>query len=551
MCERKTCSHGESFYIYDKTYAPLILFQRKARGIGVVNFIPDEDGICRRIPLFYRYQQRSAEALSYIVYRDLVGIKNASSIQSPHLVYWYGKGGPYGVFKYYSIHAVIISAIKLEYGKKPDIPLDQFKDKIILIGSNAPGLLDLRPTPFTSEEPYPGVEIHATVLSNFLQHHFITESSVLSNIIIALLLTVVAALVTTYTGNILVSTMSVLAMVLLYCWGASKIFMDELMSIKIVFPVASLMLGYIISVGWSFATEGRSKRQIQKVFGEFVNPHVVQMLSANPDVVKLGGEEVEATILFTDIEGFTTIAEGKEPKALVAFLNEYFSMATDICFRYYGTIDKFLGDAIMVQFGIPLKNANHALLAVSAAYEFSHALNDKNVKAGKAHTPVFSTRIGINSGLMVAGYIGGRSKKEYTVIGDTVNLASRLEGVNKIYGTSVILSEFTARQVQDEFALREMDLIRVKGKDRPVKIYELLGKRSEQTEIMDQIGEYFESAIQLYRRRQWRKAIAHFQKVLNLRPGDEPSKRYIKRCIEYGKNPPPKNWDGVWVMMSK
>ncbi|MBW7888852.1 MAG: adenylate/guanylate cyclase domain-containing protein [Bacteroidetes bacterium] len=536
---------------FNKSYAPLISFQQASQGIGVVNFTPDQDGICRRIPLVYSYDGKQLFTLSYEIFSSLESSFSSKKLTSPFLVYWYGKGGPDGVFKYYSIHAVIVSALKIMQGEQPDLSPSIFKNKIVLIGSNAPGLLDIRATPFTSEEPYPGVEIHATALSNFTQHHFIKEMSSGTIIGICIFLALIVSLLSNYLENILFSTFSVLLVIGVFLFSVTYFFKTELTWIKVVAPVSSALLTYIISVGWNFATEGRSKRQIQKIFGQFVNPHVVKQLSRDPEHVELGGEEVEATIMFSDIEGFTSISETKKPKELVAFLNNYFSAANDVFFKHDGTIDKFIGDAVMVQFGIPLKNSNHRLLAARAAYEFSRLVYEMNAEARTKNQPVFSTRIGINSGPMVAGYIGGRSKKEYTVIGDTVNLASRLEGVNKFYGTSIMVSEATADHIGDEFILREMDLIRVKGKKMPIKIYELVCKREEATEDTMKMVQTFESALQLYRHQQWRDAVSMFTTIQKLKGNDPPSKEYITRCIDYEQQPPGKDWDGVHIMTSK
>ncbi|HAP35335.1 MAG TPA: hypothetical protein DCQ28_05115, partial [Bacteroidetes bacterium] len=415
---------------FDKSYSPLIGFQEAAKSVGVVNFALDDDGVCRRLALQYSYQGKNLFALSYNIYKDLFGDQHPidKKIKSPYLVYWYGKGGPDGVFKYYSIHAIIVSALKEQTGAIPDIPPQAFKDKIVFIGSNAPSLFDLKNTPFTYLDPYPGVEIHATAMSNFLNQDFIEEISPWWIFTITVLITIFISFLSNYHENIVVSTFGLIATMFVFLLISSQLFVRELVSVHVVFPLFSMMLTYIISIGWNFATEGRSKRQIQKIFGQFVNPYVVKQLSSDPEKVELAGEEVEASIMFSDIEGFTTISESKKPKELVEFLNNYFSTANDIFFKHDGTIDKFIGDAVMVQFGIPLKNPNHRLLATRAAYEFSQVVKAMTRDARAKGEPVFSTRIGINTGNMVVGYIGGRSKKEYTFIGDTVNLASRLEG---------------------------------------------------------------------------------------------------------------------------
>lgn len=541
-------------FSFDKSFSPLIQFQQTAKSIGIVNFVPDPDGVCRSIALQYSYLGKDLYALSYNVYKDLYGATRPidEMIQSPYLIYWYGKGGPDGVFKYYSIHSVIASAMKINEGMEPDIPVETFRDKIVMIGSNAPSLFDLKNTPFTYLEPYPGVEIHATALSNFVNQHFIHQISLIWIGLLTVLLAAVVSYVSNHFENIVVSTSGVLLLIILLFVVITQLFLRNLIWIQVVFPLFSMILTYVISIGWNFATEGRTKRQIQKIFGQFVNPHVVKQLSADPDRVELGGEEVDASIMFSDIEGFTTISETKKPKELVEFLNNYFSMANDIFFKHDGTIDKFIGDAVMVQFGIPLKNPNHRLLAVRAAYEFSQVVYEMTRSAKEKGEPVFSTRIGINSGTMVVGYIGGRSKKEYTVIGDTVNLASRLEGVNKFYGTSLMISESTATdQVTDEFLLREMDIMRVKGKRLPIKIFEVLCKKSEITEQRLKLVQTFEAGLKLYREQHWNDAISLFRTALNLNPDDTASVMYIKRCEEFKKNPPPADWDGVYDMKTK
>lgn len=539
---------------FDKAYAPLRQFQEAARGVGIVNFTPDADGICRHIRLRFSYSDQLWYPLSFQLYRDLSdgGTAPVTSSDGTYLLYWYGNGGPNGVFPYYSIHSVIVSALKERDGLEPDVPKQRFAGKVVFIGSNAPSLFDLKATPFTAFEPYPGVEIHATALSNFLRKDFITVIPWYWVLGLSFLLSLTVGSVANHSGNIFISTGTLLVAALITVATAWFVFVQQLVLLPVVLPLLSMTFSYIAGTGWSYATEGRNKRRIQRIFGQFVNPHVVQQLSADPDSVEMEGEEVEATVMFSDIEGFTTISESKKPKELVAFLNQYFSTANDIFFKHEGTIDKFIGDAVMVQFGIPLKNPNHRLLAVRAAYEFSRVVYEMNREAREKGLPVFATRIGINSGPMVVGYIGGRSKKEYTVIGDTVNLASRLEGVNKYYGTFLMISETVVTDaVTDEFLLREMDIMRVKGKHQPIRIYEVVRRRSEMEEKDLKLVQTFEAALRLYRDKQWKDAISMFRTAVGLRPDDAASAMYIERCNEFLRTPPPEPWDGVYVMTSK
>jgi adenylate cyclase len=536
-------------FAYDKTYAPITGFQQAAAGIGIVNFSPDEDGICRRIPLVYEFSGRPLYTLSYEVYKDMH--RAAAPLLSPFLIYYYGKGGPDGVFKYYSIHAVIVNAIRELRGEPVDLPASAFKDKIVFVGANAPGLFDLRSTPYTSEEPYPGVEIHASALSNYLQGHIITMAPPAIVWVTAICLTLIIALLSTYDMHVWAVSLYTVGIIIAF-WAVSfELFARLLVWMPIVFPLSTVLMTFVVGIGWSYATEGRAKRQMQKMFGRYVNPHIVTQLSANPDDAGVSGVEVEATVLFSDIEGFTSISETKTPSELVAFLNAYFAEATRLYLNHNGTIDKFIGDAVMVLFGAPVRSEDHALQACRSAYEFHRNLLALMKAAKEKGEPVFSTRIGINSGKMIVGSIGSSLRMEYTAIGDTVNLASRLEGVNKFYGTSLMVSEYTAAQASKEFVLRELDLIRVKGKQHPIKIYEIVCRLGEATEELTIGLELFHEALGTYRRQQWSDAIALFTKAAEIIPGDPPSRTYIGRCCEFQELPPKEEWDGVYTMKEK
>jgi len=307
----------------------------------------------------------------------------------------------------------------------------------------------------------------------------------------------------------------------------------------------------VISLGWSYATEGRAKRQMQKMFGRYVNPHIVEQLAASHDDAGVSGVEVEATVLFSDIEGFTSISETKSPKELVAFLNDYFAGATKIYLKYNGTIDKFIGDAVMVLFGAPVWSEDHALQACRGAYEFHRSIQEITKAARAKGEPVFSTRIGVNTGRMIVGSIGSSLRMEYTAIGDTVNLASRLEGVNKFYGTSLMISEFTAATAVREFLLRELDLIRVKGKKEPIKIFEIVCTLAEATQEKTAALDAFREALACYRRQQWNEAIALFERASTMLGGDAACAVYVGRCRDFMSATPGPEWDGVYTMKAK
>jgi adenylate cyclase len=266
----------------------------------------------------------------------------------------------------------------------------------------------------------------------------------------------------------------------------------------------------------------------------------------------LGGQMQTATVMFTDIRNFTGISEKIGPKETVALLNEYFSIMVDIIFTYEGTLDKYIGDAIMAVFGAPFSTGEDADRSVRTAIDMINALKTFNRKREKHSLETIKIGIGINSNEILSGNIGSIKRMDYTVIGDGVNLAARLEGVNKIYGTDIIISESTRRELKGDYTLREIDHIRVKGKTEPVGIYQILDYHDERSfPNMDDVLELFDNGLKCYRHDNWLKAIKFFSNALNLNPGDYVSKLFLDRCRHYLRNPPSNEWGGVWVMETK
>jgi adenylate cyclase len=284
---------------------------------------------------------------------------------------------------------------------------------------------------------------------------------------------------------------------------------------------------------------------------------VVEQIVRDPSKLKLGGEERELTAFFSDIQGFTSISEQLgSPSRLVELLNEYLSAMADIIESYEGTIDKYEGDAVIAFWGAPVFFEDHALKACLSALDQQKRfakLREAWEKGGKWPPAVAKARVrmGLNTGLMVVGNMGSRGRMNYTIMGDAVNLASRLEGVNKQYGTLITISETTYLQVKEHLEVRELDIIRVVGKAEPVKIYELLARKGELNEEMKTAIKSFSEALALYRERSWEKAIEKFESVLKILSGDPPSEVYIQRCRAFIQNPPPDDWDGVFEMKTK
>lgn len=334
---------------------------------------------------------------------------------------------------------------------------------------------------------------------------------------------------------------------------AQYIFNQHLIMVKVVPLMSSIFLGYISSIAYQYLTESKQKKVIKGIFSHYVNKEVVDKMLENPDSVRLGGEKVELTIMFSDLSGFTTISEMLTPEELVVLLNEYLGSMTDIIMQAGGTLDKYIGDAIMAFWGAPIPQEKHAILccrAVMAQQAKLKILAQTWVDRG---FPRLIARFGVNTGQVVAGNMGSSSRFNYTVMGDSVNLAARLEPANKEFDTLVMISEFTHEKVKDEFLCRQLDLLQVKGKTKPVTVFELIADRmvGEDISHMERVVHIYNEGLKLYYAQQFEQAINVFEQVLDIEPNDGPSKTYIKRCHDFIENPPEPNWTGVYIMKHK
>ena len=438
---------------------PVEQFMQNCRQLGVANYVVDVDGVTRRMPLLFRYH---GVFLPQLAFAGFVVDKNFSSADvnnflhsvpvdrnGDYLVNWYGRGGPDGVFKYYSIGALIVSAAQVIMGKAPEISPANFENKYVIVGGSAIGLMDFKSTPFTVYEPYPGMEIHATVLSNFLQKDFMHEAPSWIWYLLAVVFAFFMSWLFFRIGRIIPTTLVALSGIAGYAVAAFLAFRFLNFLLPIGAPVISIILGFSFSGAISFVTEGRRRREMRRVLNRYMSPRVVDEVLLHPDDFELGGRELDATVFFSDIKNFTGLSEKMSPKELVENLNEYFTLACDLVLTHSGMLDKYIGDAIMAVFGAPLQSDKHALNACLAAIEVQDQLKKYYSLSDRRNGPVFETRIGLNSGKMVIGNIGSLKRLDYTAIGDSVNLASRLEGVNKEFGTKIIISESTYEQVKD------------------------------------------------------------------------------------------------------
>ncbi len=429
------------------------------------------------------------------------------------------------------------------------LPEDTFHDKIVLLGATAAGLGDTFVTPFF--QALPGVERHATIIANILRGDALQRRDTTAWRDLGAI--VVLGLVTGWLGSILPWLWGMVVTLLL---AAGYVVLNVLaltrlgLWINLLFPFLTVVITYGVVTLYKYLTEARQRRMLRRAFRYYLDPTVVEQVSQHPERLALGGEQRELTVLFSDIRDFSTFSEGLIPEDLVQLLNEYFNAMTKAVVADDGTVDKYIGDAIMAIYGAPLPQPDHAYRACHTALRMLDDLQGLQPHWHERGLPVIHIGIGINSGSMVVGNMGSDLRFAYTAMGDGVNLGSRLEGANKEYGTRIIISEATWEYVKDRLATRELDVIRVKGKVHPTRIFEVLGElpfTPPQTTLVRRFAE----GLQAYRARQWQAAIHLFQEVLQDAPDDYPSQLYMQRCQELQTTPPPADWDGVYTMQTK
>ena len=451
--------------------------------------------------------------------------------------------GPRGTYPYYSIADVV----------QRNFAPGTFKDKIVLVGASATGIGDLRTPPYGGID-YPGIEVHANVIDNMLHNGFLVRGA--HQIVLDLLLILALGLPLGFAlavasarwiwiglGLLILFTALVYAAFLHGWW------------LNFTLPAGTLTTNVMLVSLYRALIEEKEKRKVRSAFGHYLSPEVIRRLLLNPELVE--PRKTEITVMFSDIRGFTTISEKLDAQELALFLNAYLFDMTRIVFDTQGTLDKYIGDAVMAFWGAPYEDGQHPLQACTAALKMIERVRELQKKWAEEGKPALDIGIGLNSGAASVGNMGSSLRYGYTALGDTVNLSSRLEGLNKEYGTHIIANESTYEAAKGAgFLFRELDLIRVKGKLQPVTIYELVASTSDLqqngtlTEIRGRLNR-FDEARKLYRARKWGEAQREFQSILEQWPGDGPSLVYHKRCEEYLADEPVGDWDGVFVMTHK
>lgn len=450
--------------------------------------------------------------------------------------------GPSGTHQSFTAASIIRSQLQLDAGEKPQIDPAVFKDCYVFFGVSAPGLMDLKSTP--AGAAYPGVELHATFLDNLLEDDFLRDTPRAVSIVIVVLLAVALTFITLRCRSGLQTVFAFAAsivVILALGFGAY----DRGFWWPMIFTFFSLLVGQIAAVVLNYLTEGKQKRYIQGAFKQYLSGDVVDQLVNNPGALKLGGEKRELTMFFSDLKGFSTFSEILEPQALTALMNDVLSDACDIIMEGEGgTLDKFIGDAVVAFWNAPVSQADHAMRAVRSAIKIQRHLTARadELKEKAGGIPVIM-RIGLNTGEVVVGNMGSRQRFNYTMLGDAANLASRLEGANKAFGTHIMVAEPTWKLLNGEVPGREIGLIRVVGRGAPVKVFEPLGLPGDPfpSEL-----EGFAKAIQCVREKKWAEAYELFEDIA----GDPLSEKYASQCLALrdGKLP---EWDGVWNLTEK
>ncbi|MDH5510249.1 MAG: adenylate/guanylate cyclase domain-containing protein [Nitrospinota bacterium] len=527
-------------------------------GIGDVRIFPGLDGIYRRVPLGVIRDGRLFPSLFAIpILRgasEPVKFSDEGLMVDGQLIPLDREGkmmvnfmGPQGSYRSYSAANVIISSMMATAGSKPQIPQSAFKDAYVIIGYTAPGLYDLKSSPVSANTP--GMAINAAALDTVISEKFIVP---LSGVQMAGLM-FLGALVICLALFFLPWTWAMaagLANMAGLAWISAAAF-ESLVWIDLVALESSAILAVTISSLWKYQTEGKQKREIRKAFSYYVSPNVVNQMLAEPERLKLGGERRELTILFSDLEGFTTFSEKLDPKDLFSLMNRFTTMMADTITEFDGAVDKYIGDAVMAFWNAPLDQEGHQAKACLAALTCRRRLMVMRQELLARGMPPVDMRTGLNTGLCMVGNMGSAHRFNYSALGDPVNLASRLEGMCKAYGVGSLVAEVTWKGAAGKVFGREIDYLMVKGKEKPTRVFEILAAAGEETEEQARLVEEYTRLLELYRARRWKDVERNAEATLE-RVKDGPTWTLLTRVRHYmDTESPPDDWDGSFRHTTK
>ncbi len=539
-------------------------FQAVAANAGHFNPLVDPDGVSRRVPMLAEFHGEYYEALSLAMIRVLAGYPKVEPGIAPDRftsksysgLEWLKAGpvtipvdenvsalipyrGKRGSFKYISLADVYFDKV----------PKEELRGKIALIGTSAPGLLDLRSTPVGSV--FPGVEIHANMITAMLDNDFKQKPPYMLGAEVILLLVggIALAMLVPLLSPLKATLVSLLATLLITG-------LNVLVWTKggMVLPLASSLLMiaalFAFNMSWGYFVESRSKRQFTELFGQYVPPELVDKMAEDPEKYSMEGKSEELTVLFSDIVGFTSISESLEPKELSQFINDYLTAMSLVIRNNRGTLDKYIGDAIMAFWGAPVEDPEHARQGVLSAMAMQAELDKLRAQMLARGWPDIRIGVGVNTGNMRVGDMGSKLRKAYTVMGDAVNLGSRLESLTRVYGVGIIVGPNTKQLVKD-VVFRELDRVKVKGKDEPVDIFEPIGIEGQvEKKVMDEI-KLWHKALRAYRAQNWDEAEMDLFNAQRMSPDCRLYQLYFERIKQCRADPPGPNWDGVTTFKTK
>ncbi len=539
--------------------APLPVFLQSVDHAGFMNTLTDEDGVLRRTPLFMSWQGQLYPQLSLATllaaFQDKIpdpiikvtqggieSIKIGNTIvplqSNGALLINYR--GPSHTFPYISAGKILEDQVNQK----------ALEGKIVFLGTSAAGLKDLRVSPL--DQVFPGVEIHATIADNILSNDFIHRPDWTPGLELGVILFwgVITTVLIGWASPVLTLPIT-LALGLGVLYGGVWALDQMNIWVSPFFPMAVLIINFSILNMLKFWFSERKKRFFRSAFSKYVSKAVVDQLAENPEKLSLEGEEKDVSILFSDIRGFTTLSETLSPAQVTLLLHDYFTPVTQIIINNHGTHDKFIGDAVMCFWNAPVDVKNHQGFAIKAALEILDSLQDLNKGFQEKFGVHLEIGIGLHSGQCRVGNMGSDDIFDYTIIGDNVNLASRLEGLTKFYGVSLIVSETMLKEIGEGIVIQELDLVRVKGKERPVQIYTV---HRSQKNSMDQRKEEmaaYSQGLSLYKNRAFDKGEEHFKELAAHYSDNKLYLLYQERCAAFVKNPPDENWEGVFTHKSK
>jgi adenylate cyclase len=531
---------------------------------GHFNPDADRDGVTRRVHLLTEYDGQYYEALSLAMVRTYLGqpaiepVYEQSALKNYAPLEWL-KVGPLRIPVDDTVSALVpyrgrqgsfayVSAADVVAGR---VAPEVIAGRMVLVGTTAPGLKDLRVTPV--DPVYPGVEVHANMILGMMdrtmpaQPTYLQGGEMLQLVVVGVLLMVALARLNPLPGTVVTVLLLGLTVAFnLLLWTRYRLAMP------LGSTVLMIVLLYGISMAYGYFFESRNKKQMASLFGQYVPPELVEKMSEEPEKYSMEGKSQELTVLFSDVRDFTTISESMDPKDLSRFMNEFLTVLSDIIrTRYLGTIDKYMGDCVMAFWGAPLHDPEHACHAVLAGLDMQRAIRELGPRLKARGWPEIRIGVGVNTGRMTVGDMGSRIRKAYTVMGDAVNLASRLESLTKHYGVGILVGERTREAVRDVVMFREIDRVRVKGKDEPVTIYEPIARIQDVSDATRKVLELFAQALRHYRNQDWDLAELQLLNLQQLEPDCALYGVYLARIAHFRKNPPPADWQGVFDFDTK